>query len=128
MSSVGSSVATRNEERREERPLSSGENGKNPRRVWVQNVDVSVSLLQARLDALAARRNATEELLQRPAADPASAAANDAALQQLRAEHAIDEHVRELLSKARNAAHRRDPVPNRIINWWGGRLIEASYQ
>jgi hypothetical protein len=95
------------------------------RRVWVQNVDVSVSLLEARLDALAARRRAAEALLERSAEpDPA----DDAERQQLATEWSIDEHVRCLLDKARKAAHRRDPVPYRFPNWWGGRLVEAAYQ
>jgi len=95
------------------------------RRVWVQNVDVSVSLLEARLDALAARRKAAEELLARSTEpDPAK----DAERQQLTAEWSIDGHVRCLLDKARKAAHRRDPVPYRFPNWWGGRLVEAAYQ
>ena len=106
------------EDHRTERPKAS-------RRVWVQHVDVSVSLLEARLDALAARREAAAEVLER-SAQPDTA--KDVERQQLKAEWSIDQHVRCLLDKARKAAHRRDPVPYRFPNWWGGRLVEAAYQ
>lgn len=96
-----------------------------PRRVWVQNVDVSVSLLRARLDGLAARRAVATSRLSQPGLAPARVAQQQ---ERLAAEDALDKHIRELLAKASDAANRRDPAPNRLINWWGGRLIEAAYQ
>jgi hypothetical protein len=76
------------------------------RRVWVQNVAVGEMVLRARLEALAARRLAAPD----PEAD------------------AIEDGVRALLDKASAAAHRVDPQPRRLPNWWRGTLYEAGFQ
>jgi hypothetical protein len=94
------------------------------RRVWVQNVDVNVKTLYARLDALAARRTALAANLQHRRGRRRSAALE----LDLAAEQALDRHARILLARAHEAAHRKYPVPNRVANWFGGRLIEAAYQ
>jgi hypothetical protein len=125
------------------------------RRVWVLNVDVSAKILEARLDALKARRDVLREqvlgrraapmhrklLPKKSTAGAAGASGHDqsptegrmsrrmiALEDKLNAEEAIDRKVRCLLESARLAAHRKHPVPNRVMNWWGGRLIEAAYQ
>jgi hypothetical protein len=92
----------------------------------VQNVDVNVALLEAKLDTLRARRAVAKRQL------AALRARERCKLQDLQgrldAEDALDQHVRDLLTRAHNAAHRLYPVPNPVMNWWGGRLIEAAYQ
>ena len=96
---------------------------RSPKRVWVQDVDVSASLLEAQLHVLAAARHSLErrlKLSKRPLARRR--------LERLEAERAVEEQVRVLLKRARHAARRKAPLPNRVVNWWGGRLIEASYQ
>jgi hypothetical protein len=96
---------------------------RSPKRVWVQDVDVSASLLEAQLPALAVARRALESRLLR--SRRRSAARH---LEQLQAEWEIQDEVCALLDRARQAARRKEPLPNRVVNWWGGRLIEASYQ
>ncbi len=76
-----------------------------PRRVWVQNVAVSASLLQARLNTIRARAS-------KP--DPAR--------------EALATGVEDLADKALKAANRTSPIPSRWAIWWRGTLIEASYQ
>jgi hypothetical protein len=96
---------------------------RSPKRVWVQDVDVSASLLEAQLHGLAAARDSLELRLKgsrRPMARHR--------LERLEVERKIDCQVRVLLDRARDAARRKEPLPNRFVNWWGGRLIEASYQ
>ncbi len=97
---------------------------KRVKRVWVQNVDVNVALLRAKLDALSSRRQVLENRLGSDARRPRQARLAG----RLAAEQAVDRHVRILLERAHDAAHRRYPVPNPFVNWWGGRLIEAAYQ
>lgn len=81
--------------------------GRQPlKRVWVQNVEVSARVLEARLRTLRARRG------------PGPHAAQEA----------LERSVGELLAAARRAATRKDPVPGRVANWWRGSLIEAAYQ
>ncbi|WP_421734275.1 hypothetical protein [Cellulomonas sp.] len=36
--------------------------------------------------------------------------------------------VRDLIGRAVRAAHRRDPVPSRLVNWWRGALVEQAYR
>jgi hypothetical protein len=80
--------------------------GRQPlKRVWVQNVEVNARVLEARLRTLRARRGTDS-----------------------RAAHELDRSVGELLTAARRAATRKDPVPGRVANWWRGSLIEAAYQ
>lgn len=96
------------------------------KRVWVQNVDVNVELLEAKLDALQASREVTKRQLDTA---PNRRARKLAPVQaRIEAEEALDRHVRHLLKRAHDAAHRLYPVPNPFMNWWGGRLIEAAYQ
>lgn len=76
------------------------------RRVWAQDVAVSVKVLRARLAVQEARLGP-----------------------EVPADHrAVIAGVRELLDAAEKAAFRRDPTPTRIGNWWRGTLIEAAYQ
>lgn len=72
------------------------------KRVWVQNVAVSVRVLETRLDVAAAQGLGPDQ-------------------------EAAAEGVREFLLKARNAAYRDDPIPNRLANWWHGTLVDAAY-
>jgi hypothetical protein len=96
------------------------------KRVWVQDVDVNVALLEARLDTLRARREVARCRL---AALPARRRRSLQVLQsRIDAESSLDRHVRDLLVRAHDAAHKLYPVPNPVMNWWGGRLIEAAYQ
>lgn len=95
-----------------------------PRRVWVQNVDADVAMLQARL---AAKRAGRSVLVQRPQGR-LPRPRRRALERRLRTESALDRRACLLLLRAQRAAHRRDPIPNRLANWWGGRLIEAAYQ
>jgi len=76
---------------------------KRVRRVWVQNVAVSVKVLETRLDVAEA---------QGLGPDQKAAAAG----------------VRELLRSARDAAFGVQPRPNRLSNWWRGTLVDAAYQ
>ena len=95
------------------------------KRVWVQNVDVNVALLEAKLDSLEAQRHALKEGRK---SSSSSRGTRRLLAERFAAEQALDQHVRQLLKRAQDAAHRRHPVPNRFVNWWGGRLIEAAYQ
>ena len=95
-----------------------------PRRVWVQNVDADVAVLQARLAAKRASRAVLTQRLQ----GRLPRARRRALERRLRTESALDRRACLLLLRAQRAAHRRDPIPNRLVNWWGGRLIEAAYQ
>ncbi len=101
---------------------------KEPRRVWVQNVDVSASVLEARLETIRARRDVARKAYEETQRGAKRNALNLDLEQQLEAEDALDAHVAQLLQGARKAANRKEPVPNRAVNWWGGRLIEAAYQ
>lgn len=73
------------------------------KRVWVQDVAVAARALQTRLDIATARGLAPEQ-------------------------EAAAEGVRELLSTARNAAFRDDPIPGKWTNWWRGTLVDAAYK
>jgi hypothetical protein len=70
----------------------------------VQNVAVQAEVLDVRLRAIRARDELRED--QRQVADG----------------------VGRLVEKARAAAFRDDPIPNRWAIWWRGTLIEAAYQ
>ncbi len=76
------------------------------KRVWVQNVAVSATVLQVQLDAVG-RRLA-----------PAPGSETEATLA----------GIGTLLDRAREAAHRQNPIPTRWEMWWRGTLIEAAYQ
>ena len=76
-----------------------------PRRVWVQNVAVNASLLEARLAAMQARASKPD-----PVRD------------------ATARGVQSLLDSALKAATRKSPIPSRWAIWWQGTLIEAAYQ
>ena len=107
-------------------PPTSTKKSRQPRRVWVQNVDVNVKLLLARLDSLSARRAVVRR---RQLESGRRRTRRIAELERrLAAEDAIDARARRLLDEAHAAAHRHNPAPNRVMNWWGGRLIEAAYQ
>jgi len=97
------------------------------KRVWVQNVDANVSLLEARLEVSRARRRVVGERY-RDRLESEHAPHDEDLEERLAAESALDSRVQELLDRARRAALRQEPAPNRLVNWWGGRLIEASYQ
>lgn len=94
-----------------------------PKRVWVQDVDVSAALLEAQLHGIAAARDSLAARLERSRRPLARRR-----LERLEAERRTEAQVRVLLRRARRAAHRKKPVPNRFLNWWDGRLIEASYR
>jgi hypothetical protein len=96
------------------------------KKVWVQNVAVNASILQARLEALRARRDVRarrySERLE------AGHPPNEELEQRLAADAAVDKRVQALLGQARDAALGKEPLPRFILNWWSGRLIEAAYQ
>ena len=73
------------------------------KRVWAQDVNVAVDVMETRLNALG-----TGGLTP--------------------AEQAIDDGVRRRLTAARNATLRRDPAPGGLSNWWRGTLVDAAYQ
>src|SRR6478735_7203411 len=75
------------------------------KRVWAQDVNVAVDMLETRLDALAANG----EGLSPP-------------------QQAIAAGVRRRLAAARNATLCRDPAPGALSNWWRGTLVDAAYQ
>ncbi|QBR91785.1 hypothetical protein [Nocardioides euryhalodurans] len=103
-----------------------GRRGDRVKRVWVQNVDVNAQLLTTRLDALRARRRVLRRRLERGRRGRSRETA--AIMARLDAEDAVDLRARGLIGRAHDAAHRKYPVPNPVVNWWGGRLIEAAYQ
>ena len=76
------------------------------KRVWAQDVAVTVDVLRCRLEAKEA--DLGERLSPRDAAVIAG--------------------VRRLLDKAELATRHKDPTPTRIGNWWRGTVIEAAYQ
>jgi len=76
---------------------------KRRKRVWVQQVAVAALALETRLQ-IAEARGLTK--------DQKAAAAG----------------VREFLARAKNAAHRIDPIPSRWANWWRGTLVDTAYQ
>ena len=73
------------------------------KRVWVQNVAVRSEVLEAQLDAIETRGLSPAEMR-------------------------IAEGARRLLTAARAAAFRDDPIPTRWGTWWRGTLVEAAYQ
>ncbi len=73
------------------------------KRVWVQNVAVRSEVLEAQLDAIETRGLSPAEMK-------------------------IAEGTRRLLTAARAAAFRDDPLPTRWGTWWRGTLVEAGYQ
>ena len=73
------------------------------RRIWVPQVAVDVQALRIRVDVAEAR-----------GLDPT--------------ERAVAAGVRGHLDKASDAAFRRDPLPRRVANWWGGTLVETAYR
>jgi hypothetical protein len=75
------------------------------KRVWAQDVNVAVDVLETRLASL----EATGEGL-------------------TPGERAVAEGVRRRLTAARNATLRRDPAPGSLSNWWRGTLVDAAYQ
>ena len=77
---------------------------KRRRRIWVQHVAVETDKLHIRLNAAQARGNLN-------------------ASQQV-----IAQGIGIFLDKARDAAFRNDPVPDRWTNWWRGTLVEAAYR
>ena len=77
-----------------------------PKRVWVQNVAVNASVLQARLDTIRARHETNPDA----------------------AQVALSDGVQHLVQSALEAAYRKNPLPSRWGIWWRGTLIEAAYQ
>jgi hypothetical protein len=73
------------------------------KRIWVQNVAVSVHILQTRVNVAAARGLAPDQ-------------------------EATAVGISELLVRARDAALRDDPRPSRWANWWRGTLVDSAYQ
>lgn len=76
------------------------------KRVWAQDVAVSVSVLRARLRASRSRCTFSPD----------------------NGMEAIYEGVESLLKRAESAAYRDNPIPTRWNNWWRGTLIEAAYE
>src|SRR5215207_6119508 len=77
---------------------------KRRRRIWVQHVAVETDKLHIRLDAAQARGNLNQS------------------------QQVIAQGIGIFLDKARDAAFRNDPVPDRWTNWWRGTLVEAAYR
>src|SRR5215207_1381892 len=77
---------------------------KRRRRIWVQHVAVETDKLRIRLNAAQARGNLNES------------------------QQVIARGIGIFLDKARDAAFRNDPVPDRWTNWWRGTLVEAAYR
>jgi hypothetical protein len=76
------------------------------KRLWAQDVAVTVDVLRCRLDA--------REAALGPDMPPQ--------------DRAVIAGVRRLLDKAELATRHKDPRPTRLGNWWRGTLIEAAYQ
>ncbi len=74
------------------------------KRVWVQNVAVQASVLEARLQAITARTALNPE------------------------QQALAQGAADLIKSAKEAAFRDNPIPGRWSTWWRGTLIEAAYQ
>jgi hypothetical protein len=71
--------------------------------VWVQHVAVRCELLEAQLEAAETRGLSP-------------------------AQERVAEGTRRLITAARSAALRDDPIPTRWAMWWRGTLVEAAYQ
>jgi hypothetical protein len=72
------------------------------KRIWVQDVAVAADVLDTRL-AVARSRGLGPSL------------------------SAVADGVEKLVSRARDAAFRVDPIPGRWLNWWRGTLVDAAY-
>ncbi len=84
---------------------SSGVHVGHPRkRIWVQHVAVETDKLEMRVLAARARGTLTES------------------------QEVVAQGVCDSVLKARLAAFRDDPIPNRFANWWRGTLVEAAYR
>jgi hypothetical protein len=78
-------------------------NQKPRKRIWVQHVAVESDVLGARLEAVRAHGLPPDGV-------------------------AVAEGVEDLISRARNAALREDPIPGHWLNLWRGTLVEAAYR
>ncbi|WP_299442093.1 hypothetical protein [uncultured Phycicoccus sp.] len=74
------------------------------KRIWVQHVAVETDKLEMRVQAARARGTLTES------------------------QEVLAQGVCDSIRKARLAAFRDDPIPNRLANWWRGTLVEAAYR
>lgn len=74
------------------------------KRIWVQHVAVETDKLETRVEAARARGTLTES------------------------QEIVADGVSRAIRKARLAAFRDDPIPNRFANWWRGTLVEAAYR
>ncbi|MBZ5737687.1 hypothetical protein [Nocardioides mangrovi] len=75
------------------------------RRVWAQDVNVAVDVIETRLDSMEASPDGLTP-----------------------AQQAVDDGIRRRLAAARSATLRQDPVPGALSNWWRGTLVDAAYQ
>lgn len=78
--------------------------GRPRKRIWVQHVAVETDKLEMRVEAARARGTLTES------------------------QDVVAEGVLGFVRRARLAAFRDDPIPNRFPNWWRGTLVEAAYR
>ncbi|MBB2923379.1 hypothetical protein [Cellulomonas cellasea] len=76
------------------------------KRIWVPHVDAELRALWLRVEAARSRGDWDDD----PAAET------------------IARGVQELVARAVRAAYRLDPIPNRIVNWWRGTLVEQAYR
>lgn len=84
---------------------SNGAHERRPRkRIWVQHVAVETDKLEMRVLAARARGTLTES------------------------QEVVAQGVCDSVRRARLAAFRDDPIPNRFANWWRGTLVEAAYR
>lgn len=74
------------------------------KRVWVQNVAVQADVLEAKLNGITARQDLAPE------------------------QEALAAGTTRLITRAREAAFRDNPIPSRWAMWWRGTLVDAAYQ
>ncbi|PFG44093.1 hypothetical protein ATJ88_2811 [Isoptericola jiangsuensis] len=91
------------------------------KRIWVPHVDSELRALWLRTDLALAQADARDATV--PAPGTTSATTGTTAEER----RILADGIKDLISRAVNAAHRRDPVPGRILNWWRGTLVEQTY-
>lgn len=74
------------------------------KRVWVQNVAVQADVLETKLNAIRARKPFSPE------------------------QEELAQGTLRLITRAREAAFRDNPIPSRWAMWWRGTLVDAAYQ
>ncbi|GAA1716879.1 hypothetical protein GCM10009809_11150 [Isoptericola hypogeus] len=105
-------------------PWSTIDGPKPRKRIWVPHLDSELRSLWLRVDMALARDERAQEKSR-------TGTRQDAGIDQshpLAENQVLAEGVKDLITRAVRAAHRRDPVPGRFVNWWRGTLVEQAYR